>query len=124
VGSFPALRTGILHIDDDDLFRLPAAVSGGARLRLKPSGGGDLRLRVLDAAGNVLQTSESGGANAMEQIDVAASSGATFARVELQGATAGGLYRLEILRPGTPLTVAPAERMDTPPSRVPQTRSR
>jgi hypothetical protein len=123
VDNFPALRTGVLHIDDDDLYRLPAGVSGGARIRLKPTGGGDLRLRVLDASGNVLQTSESAGTNGAEQIDVPAASGATFARVERQGATAGGLYRLEVLRPGTPLTGAPAERFDTPPSRVPQTRS-
>ena len=118
VSTFPALLTGVLHLDDDDLFRLPAAVSAGARIRLKPSGGGDLRLRVLDAAGNVLQTSEVPGPGA-ELIDVAAASGAAFARVERQGATSGGLYRLEVLRPGTPLTEAPAPRYDTPMVRAP-----
>jgi len=119
VSTFPALLAGVLHLDDDDLFRLPAAVSAGAGIRLKPSGGGDLRLRVLDAAGNVLQTSESGGANMMEQIDVPAASGVTFARVERQGATSGGVYRLEVLRPGTPLTEAPAQRSAAPVVRAP-----
>jgi hypothetical protein len=48
-------------------------------------------------------------------IDLPSGSGAAFARVELQGAHAGGAYRLEILRPGTPLTEE-MEPLAPPPS--------
>jgi hypothetical protein len=101
--AVPSLRTGMLHVGDVDVFALPAAaVSDGTRVRLRPATNGDLRLRTLDAAGNVLATSESAGNGVMEQIDVAAASAARFVRVERQG-QAGGVYRLEILRAGAAL---------------------
>jgi len=105
--TFPALRTGILHVGDQDVFRLPSAVAGGARIRLRPAANGDLRLSILDAGGSVLFTSQTPGNNVAETIDLPAASGAAFARVERQGA-AGGVYRLEILRPGTPLAEEPS----------------
>ena len=66
-----------------------------------------------------MTTSEQAGNGAVETIDLAAASGAAFARVERQGAQAGGAYRLEILRPGTPLTEDPV--MDG--ERAPRTRT-
>ena len=102
--SFPSLRTGILTIADEDVFSLPTATSTGARIRLRPTSTGDLRLRILDASGASLFVSETAGNGAVETIDLVPGSGGAFARVELQGAQAGGVYRLEILRPGSPLT--------------------
>jgi VCBS repeat protein len=103
VSTIPSVRTGLLHVGDEDVFALPAgAVTGGTRVRLRPAANGDLRLRTLDAAGNVLTTSQNAGNGVAETIDVAAGGSARFARVERQGA-GGGPYRLEILRPGTPL---------------------
>jgi hypothetical protein len=102
--TLPALRTGILRLADEDVFGLPATTSAGARIRLRPASNGDLRLRILDASGASLFVSETAGNGVTETIDLAAGSGAAFARVELQGTQAGGVYRLEILRPGTPLT--------------------
>ena len=103
--TFPSLRTGMLRIADEDVFSLPAAASAGARIRLRPASNGDLRLRVLDASGGFALRLGGGPATAPpETIDLRSGSGAAFARVELQGAQAGGAYRLEILRPGTPLT--------------------
>jgi hypothetical protein len=102
--SFPSLRTGILLVGDEDVFSLPAAVSAGARIRLRPATNGDLRLSILDTGGAVLFTSGAAGNGAVETIDLAAASGAAFARVERQGAQAGGAYRLEIVRPGAALT--------------------
>jgi VCBS repeat protein len=108
--TFPSLRTGIVHIADEDVFSLPAATSTGARIRLRPAPSSDLRLRILDASGASLFVSETAGNGGAETIDLVPGSGGAFARVELQGAQAGGVYRLEILRPGSPLT----EEMDAP----------
>ena len=102
--TFPSLRTGILRIADEDVFSLPAATSTGARIRLRPASTSDLRLRVLNASGASLFVSETAGNGAVETIDLPSGSGGAFVRVELQGAQTGGVYRLEILRPGSPLT--------------------
>ncbi|HET8646530.1 MAG TPA: hypothetical protein VFO85_13640, partial [Vicinamibacteria bacterium] len=120
--SLPALRTGVINLGDQDVFSLPAAVAAGARVRLQPSASGDLRLRILDAAGAVLFTAQSGGPGVAETIDLPAGSAAAHARVEAQGAP-GGVYRLEILRAGTPLAVVQGEAVALPP-RAPAPASR
>jgi hypothetical protein len=113
IPGFPSLGTGIVHIDDQDVFALPqAAVSGGTRLRLRPAVNSDLRLRTLDAAGNVLATAQASGNGAVETID--AGPGARFVRVERQGQT-GDFYRLEILRPGAALAPLAEDGSALPP---------
>jgi hypothetical protein len=98
VGTFPALITGVISTTTDkDIFALPArAYTEGSRIRLKPASGVDLRLQVLDASGNVLSTSQSGGNGVQEQIDIPAGSLARFVKAELQGTLGSGIFRLEI----------------------------
>jgi hypothetical protein len=98
VKTFPAVVTGvILSGSDKDVFALPTrAYNEGTSIRLRPAAGVDLRLQLLDAAGNVVATSQSGGAGAWEQINAAPGTLARFARVELQGTLGSGIYRLDI----------------------------
>jgi hypothetical protein len=111
---FPSLRTGVLSAGDQDVFALPAgAFTDGARIRLRPAANSDLRLRLLDAGGAVVGTSEVVGNGMAETIDIGAGSNARFARVELQG-TAGDFYRLEILRAGAPLDEPAGEALAEP----------
>ncbi len=72
--TFPALATGVVSASGDkDVFALPArAYNEGTSLRLRPSAGVDLRLILLDAAGNVVATSQSGGNGATEQLNATA----------------------------------------------------
>jgi hypothetical protein len=98
ITTFPALITGALNLAGDrDIFALSGrAINEGTRIRLRPAANSDLRLQVLDAAGNVLATSQNVGNGVLEQLDIAAGSAARFLRVDLQGALGSGLYRLEI----------------------------
>ncbi len=98
VTTFPALITGVVAASGDkDIFALPSrAYTEGTSVRLRPAAGVDLRLQLLDAAGNVIATSQSGGTGAWEQLNAGAGSLARFIKVELQGTLGGGLYRLDI----------------------------
>ncbi len=96
--AFPALATGVVGAAGDiDVFALPArAYTEGTTVRLRPAAGVDLRLKLLDAGGNVIATSQSGGNGALEQLNAGAGTLARYAQVELQGTLGSGIYRLEI----------------------------
>jgi hypothetical protein len=98
VTTFPALVTGVVSAAaDKDIFALPTrAYTEGTTVRLKPAAGVDLRLQLLDAAGNVIATSQSGGTGGQETLTVGAGTLARFILVEMQGTLGSGIYRLEI----------------------------
>lgn len=98
VKTFPALVTGAVSSSGDlDVFALPTrAYTEGTRVRLKPAAGVDLRLQLLDAAGNVIATSQSGGGGGQETLDAPAGTLARFVKVDMQGALGSGIFRLEI----------------------------
>jgi hypothetical protein len=100
--TFPALRTGkITSVSDNDVFKVPSeAVTGGAKVILKPVLGSDLELTLLDQNGVVLAFSSGAGAGGAEQINIPpGGSGTRFLGVSWQSTLGTGVYRLSMELP-------------------------
>jgi hypothetical protein len=96
--TFPALRTGkIASATDKDTFKVPTqATVDGATFTLQPASGVDLQLTLLDAGGNPLATSSSGGTGGAEQLNLSGGPGDKYLAVSVQGTLGSGVYRLSL----------------------------